>query len=267
MSSRRADPRRRPAGPRSSRPPGSTSTSPRSPTRCPKDIGRANEPIGRWGRQYGSDPEAVSRVGDGVPRGDARGRRRGHRQALPRAGADPQQHRLLVDRHHRRRRDRRRPLPPAVRRRHQGRRRAGHDGVGALPQARRREPGDVLGDDRHGPAARATGLRGRRHHRRRQRQGAGGRPGPGDRAVRVIAAGGDIVLTGAASDADEMLEALDGRGGRRTPRSPPRSTRRSSGCSPSRSGWACCPAPPTDDPTTHRPSLRDVRQHPPHDRL
>ena len=30
----------------------------------------------------------------------------------------------------------------------------------------------------------------------------------GDRAVRHLAAGGDIVLTGAASDADEMLEAL-----------------------------------------------------------
>ena len=70
----------------------------------PEDIGRANEPIGKWGRQYGSTPEAVSRSADGVPRGDARGRRRGNRQALPRAGAHPQQHRLLLDRHHRRRR-------------------------------------------------------------------------------------------------------------------------------------------------------------------
>ncbi len=32
---------------------------------------------------------------------------------------------------------------------------------------------------------------------------------PGDRATRVIAAGGDIVLTGAAADADEMLAALE----------------------------------------------------------
>ncbi|HYN65830.1 MAG TPA: glycoside hydrolase family 3 N-terminal domain-containing protein, partial [Ornithinibacter sp.] len=28
----------------------------------PADIGRANEPIGRWGRQYGSDPETVERA-------------------------------------------------------------------------------------------------------------------------------------------------------------------------------------------------------------
>jgi beta-N-acetylhexosaminidase len=28
----------------------------------PSDIGRANEPIGRWGRQYGSDPDTVERA-------------------------------------------------------------------------------------------------------------------------------------------------------------------------------------------------------------
>ena len=60
----------------------------------PADIGRANEPIGRCGRQYGSDPETVERGLDRVPQGDAGRRRRGHGQALPRAGSDPQQHRL-----------------------------------------------------------------------------------------------------------------------------------------------------------------------------
>ena len=83
----------------------------------PADLGRANEPIGRWGRQYGSDPgDGRARV-DGLPHGDARRRRRGHRQALPGARPDPQQHRLQQHRHHRRRHRRRRPVPPAVRRR------------------------------------------------------------------------------------------------------------------------------------------------------
>ena len=60
----------------------------------PADIGRANEPIGRYGRQYGSDPETV-RAGLGrVPQGHAGRWRRGHGQALPGPGPDPQQHRL-----------------------------------------------------------------------------------------------------------------------------------------------------------------------------
>ena len=47
------------------------------------------------------------------------------------------------------------PFLQPVRRRDRGRRGPGHDGLGALPEARRRQPGDVLREDRHGPAPRA----------------------------------------------------------------------------------------------------------------
>ena len=106
-----------------------------------------------------------------VPQGDAGRRRRGHGQALPRPGPDPQQHRLQQHRHHRRRDRRRRPLPAAVRGGRRGRGRPGHGRLGALQQARPEGAGDVLGTDRHRPAARRPRLRRRRHHRRRQRPG------------------------------------------------------------------------------------------------
>src|SRR5699024_2801654 len=35
----------------------------------PEDIGRANEPIGKWGRQYGSTPEAAGKGAGAFARG------------------------------------------------------------------------------------------------------------------------------------------------------------------------------------------------------
>jgi beta-N-acetylhexosaminidase len=206
----------------------------------PKEIGKANEPIGRWGRQYGSTPEAVSRSATAFLEGMLDGGIEGTVKHFPGLGRVRNNTDFsstgITDSVATTKDPFLQPFADGI-----------EAGAGLVmmasaryPQARQGQPRDVLGEDRHGAAARADGLRGRRHHRRRQRAGPGRVP-VGDRAVRHVAAGGDIVLTGAASDADEMLEALAARR-RRMPGSRRRSTPRSCGCSPSRSGWACCPA-------------------------
>ena len=153
----RADQGRRRLGARARRPPGSTSTSPRSPTPCPTDDRprqRADRPVRPAVRLRPADRRARL---DGVPRGDARGRRRGHGQALPGAGPDPQQHRLQ------------RPpaspttsptptTPSSSRSCRESKAGAGLVMVGSARYSRLdpKVPGDVLRADRHRPAARAT---------------------------------------------------------------------------------------------------------------
>ena len=57
----RADPRRRGLGARAAAAGVNVNLAPVTDT-VPEDVGRANEPIGRYGRQYGSDPETVERA-------------------------------------------------------------------------------------------------------------------------------------------------------------------------------------------------------------
>ena len=100
----------------------------------PADIGRANEPIGKYERQYGSDPETVGGPRRRSSRGCWRAASRDG-QALPRAGPDPQQHRLHRHRHHRRRH--RPPTTPTSSRSggHRGRRRPRHGRVGSYSRS------------------------------------------------------------------------------------------------------------------------------------
>ena len=174
----------------------------------PEDIGRANEPIGKWGRQYGSTPAAVSRSATAFLEGMLEGGVQGTVKHFPGLGRirnntdfsstgitdavatedDP----FLT------------PFADGIR-----------AGAGLVMMASARYP--KL--DAENPAMFSerivTGLL-------RERLGYEGvvitddvnaealeDVDPGDRATRVIAAGGDIVLTGAAADADEMLAALE----------------------------------------------------------
>ena len=174
----------------------------------PEDIGRANEPIGKWGRQYGSTPGEVSRSATAFLEGMIEGGVEGTVKHFPGLGRirnntdfsstgitdevatedDP----FLQ------------PFADGI-----------EAGAGLVMMASARYP--KL--DAENPAMFSekivTGLL-------RERLGYDGvvitddvnaealeGVDPRDRAVRVVAAGGDIVLTGAASDADEMLEALE----------------------------------------------------------
>jgi beta-N-acetylhexosaminidase len=173
----------------------------------PKAIGTANEPIGKWGRQYGSTPEAVSRASTAFLAGMLEGGVEGTLKHFPGLGRirsntdfsstgitdtvattdDP----FLQ------------PFADGI-----------EAGAGLVMIASARYP--KL--DRKNPAmfssAIVTGLL-------RERMGYDGvvitddvnaealrDVSPGDRAVRVVDAGGDVVLTGAASDASAMLDAL-----------------------------------------------------------
>lgn len=173
----------------------------------PKEIGKDNEPIGRWGRQYGSTPKAVSRSATAFLEGMLEGGVEGTVKHFPGLGRvrnntdfsatgitdsvattdDP----FLQ------------PFADGI-----------EAGAGLVMMASARYPkldkanpamfsekivtgllreqmgyeGVVITDDVNAQALDAVPV--------------------GDRAVRHIGAGGDIVLTGAASDADEMLEAL-----------------------------------------------------------
>ena len=159
-------------------------------------------------------PSGGARLGR-VPRGDARRRRRGHRQALPRPGPHPQQHRLQQHRHHRRR-DRRddpylEPFAPVSRRASGSSWSARRATAGSTPRCRRCSrsrssptccaagsgyDGVVITDDVNAQAVRGT-------------------PAP-QRAVRFIEAGGDIVLTGARVErARRCTRRVEGEGGRR----------------------------------------------------
>ncbi len=124
----------------------------------PEDIGRANEPIGKWGRQYGSTPEAVSRSATAFLEGMLEGGVQGtvkHFPGLGRIRNNTDFSSTGITDEVATEDD---PFLTAVRGRHPGRRGTGHDGLGALPQAGRGEPRHVLGEDRHRPPPRAAGL-------------------------------------------------------------------------------------------------------------
>ncbi len=174
----------------------------------PTEIGRANEPIGKWGRQYGSTPEAVSRSATAFLEGMLAGGVEGTVKHFPGLGrirnntdfsstgitdevATPDDPFL-------------KPFEDGIR-----------AGAGLVMLASARYP--KL--DEENPAMFSekivTGLL-------REQMGYDGvvitddvnaealeDVPAGDRAVRLVAAGGDIVLTGAASDAAEMLAALE----------------------------------------------------------
>jgi beta-N-acetylhexosaminidase len=176
----------------------------------PKEIGTANQPIGRWGRQYGSTPEAVSRSATAFLQGMLDGGVEGTVKHFPGLGrirnntdfsatgitdevasADDPFLQPFVD--------------------------GIEAGAGLVMMASARYP--KLDDDNPAMFSEAivTGLL-------REQLGYDGvvitddvnaealeAVPVGDRAVRHLAAGGDIVLTGAAADADEMLAAIADR--------------------------------------------------------
>lgn len=173
----------------------------------PKDIGRANEPIGRWGRQYGSDPKTVATYSVAFLRGMLDEGVEGAVKHFPGLGRvrnntdfsssgitdsvatadDP-----FLE-----------PFRANI-----------EAGVGLVMMSSARYPkldaknpamfsekivtgllrddlgydGVVITDDVNAEALKDVPA--------------------GDRAVRLVDAGGDIVLTGQASDADDMVEAL-----------------------------------------------------------
>ncbi|HET6968156.1 MAG TPA: glycoside hydrolase family 3 N-terminal domain-containing protein [Ornithinibacter sp.] len=176
----------------------------------PKEIGTANQPIGRWGRQYGSTPEAVSRSATAFLQGMLDGGIEGTVKHFPGLGRirnntdfsstgitdkvatvdDP----FLQ------------PFADGI-----------EAGAGLVMMASARYPGLDADNPAMFSEKIVTGLL-------REQMGYDGvvitddvnaealdAVPAGDRAVRHIAAGGDIVLTGAASDADEMLEAIADR--------------------------------------------------------
>lgn len=206
----------------------------------PADIGKGNEPIGKWGRQYGADlTTVVSRAAVAFLKGMRAGGVEGtvkHFGARP----DPAQHRLQRHRDHRLGGYDHGPAPGAVRRRYRGRRRARHGLLGPLSQgSTRRTPpcfspaiidgllrtrlgfdGVVITDDLNAAAAKVLPV--------------------AERAVKYVGAGGDILLTGAPEAAAPMAKALAAAA--TSPDFAEGSTPRCSASSPSRSGWACCPA-------------------------
>jgi beta-N-acetylhexosaminidase len=173
----------------------------------PKEIGRANAPIGRWGRQYGSTPEAVSRSATAFLQGMLDGGVEGTVKHFPGLGRVRNNTDFsstgITDSVATKDDPFLQPFADGI-----------EAGAGLVMMASARYP--KL--DKSNPAMFSekivTGLL-------REQMGYAGvvitddvnaealeDVSPGDRAVRHIAAGGDIVLTGAASDAGVMLEAL-----------------------------------------------------------
>ncbi len=173
----------------------------------PKEIGRANQPIGRWGRQYGSTPEAVSRSATAFLKGMLDGGIEGTVKHFPGLGRVRNNTDFsstgITDSVATKDDPFLQPFADGI-----------EAGAGLVMMASARYP--KL--DKANPAMFSekivTGLL-------REQMGYQGvvitddvnaealaDVPAGDRAVRHIAAGGDIVLTGAASDADVMLEAL-----------------------------------------------------------
>ena len=146
---------------RARRRPASTSTSRRSPTPCPPRSAAANAArSAATGREFAPRPRGPRQR---MPRPSSAGSLAGGvaptRQALPgpRAAITGNTD-VTAERHHRPHDDRRRPLPRSRSRAgDQGRAPARH-GVArrSYPQARPRQPGDVLRRRRHRPAARAS---------------------------------------------------------------------------------------------------------------
>lgn len=173
----------------------------------PKEIGKANQPIGRWGRQYGSTPEAVSRSATAFLQGMLDGGIEGTVKHFPGLGRVRNNTDFsstgITDSVATKDDPFLQPFADGI-----------EAGAGLVMMASARYPkldkanpamfsekivtdllreqlgyqGVVITDDVNAEALKEVPA--------------------GDRAVRHIAAGGDIVLTGAASDAEVMLEAL-----------------------------------------------------------
>ncbi|HET9021547.1 MAG TPA: glycoside hydrolase family 3 N-terminal domain-containing protein [Ornithinibacter sp.] len=173
----------------------------------PKAIGTANEPIGRWGRQYGSTPEAVSRASTAFLEGMLEGGIEGTLKHFPGLGRIRSNTDFsstgITDRVATRDDPFLQPFADGI-----------EAGAGLVMVSSARYPKLDPKNPAMFSTAIMTGLL-------REQMGydgvvitddvnakALGDVAPPDRAVRVVAAGGDIVLTGAASDADDMLEAL-----------------------------------------------------------
>ena len=173
----------------------------------PEDVGRANEPIGRYGRQYGSDPQTVERASTAFLEGMLEGGVEGtvkHFPGLGRirnnpdfsstgitddvtdaddpflqpfvSGVEAGAGLVMVGSARYSRLD---PKVPAM---------FSERIVSDLLRGDLGYDGVVITDDVNARAVRATPA--------------------ASRAVRVVAAGGDVVLTGDASVAREMLDAL-----------------------------------------------------------
>jgi beta-N-acetylhexosaminidase len=173
----------------------------------PEEIGRANEPIGRHGRQYGSDPETVARYSVAFLEGMLDEGVEGAVKHFPGLGRVRNNTDFsssgITDEVATAKDPFLEPFKAAI-----------DAGVGLVMMSSARYPkldaknpamfsprivtgllrdelgydGVVITDDVNAEALRDVP--------------------PGDRAVRLVDAGGDVVLTGKASDADEMIEAL-----------------------------------------------------------
>lgn len=176
----------------------------------PEDIGRANEPIGKWGRQYGSDPETVATYSVAFLRGMLDEGVEGSVKHFPGLGrvrnnTDFSSSGITDD------------VATADDPFLEPFRANIEAGAGLVMMSSARYPrldaknpamfsekivtgllredlgyeGVVITDDVNAEALRDVS--------------------PGDRAVRLVDAGGDVVLTGKASDGDDMIEALADR--------------------------------------------------------
>ncbi|HSF99103.1 MAG TPA: glycoside hydrolase family 3 N-terminal domain-containing protein [Ornithinibacter sp.] len=178
----------------------------------PKEIGRANQPIGRWGRQYGSTPESVSRSATAFLQGMLDGGIEGTVKHFPGLGRVRNNTDFsstgITDSVATKDDPFLQPFADGI-----------EAGAGLVMMASARYP--KLDDENPAMFSEkiVTGLL-------REQLGYEGvvitddvnaealkDVSPGDRAVRHIAAGGDIVLTGAASDAEVMLDALAAEAG------------------------------------------------------
>lgn len=174
----------------------------------PKEIGRANAPIGKWGRQYGSTPEAVSRSATAFLEGMLAGGVEGTVKHFPGLGRIRNNTDFsstgITDTVATRDDPFLQPFADGIR-----------AGAGLVMMASARYPKLDADNPAMFSEEIVTGLL-------REQMGYDGvvitddvnaealeDVPPGERAVRVVAAGGDIVLTGAASDAPEMLAALE----------------------------------------------------------
>ena len=174
----------------------------------PKEIGTANKPIGKWGRQYGSTPEAVSRSATAFLEGMLAGGVEGTVKHFPGLGRIRNNTDFsstgITDEVATRDDPFLQPFADGIR-----------AGAGLVMMASARYPKLDADNPAMFSERIVTGLL-------REQMGYEGvvitddvnaealeDVPAGDRAVRLVAAGGDIVLTGAASDAYEMLAALD----------------------------------------------------------
>ena len=174
----------------------------------PEEIGRANAPIGKWGRQYGSTPEDVSRSATAFLEGMLAGGVEGTVKHFPGLGRIRNNTDFsssgITDKVATTDDPFLQPFADGIR-----------AGAGLVMMASARYPKLDADNPAMFSERIVTGLL-------REQMGYDGvvitddvnaealeDVPAGDRAVRVVAAGGDIVLTGAASDAGKMLAALE----------------------------------------------------------